>query len=143
MRHLVIWTISVWAVASVLLSLWSLNFHDRAAATLGAWAVGAGLGALVCIYACVGYAGAFTECTRSRIRTRGLLGIRECSWTSVRGITPLSSGVVRISTSHGVSFWLGAPVDSGLMRDPNFASKVLQIMDYWTSATERPAGTLI
>jgi hypothetical protein len=58
-------------------------------------------------------------------------------------ITPLSSGVVRISTSHGLSFWLGAPVDSRLMRDPDFTSKVLQIMDYWTSATERPAGTLI
>jgi len=142
LRRLLTHTLTVSAVAALLLIMWRLHPHDRFGATLGPWAIGAGLGALVSAYAYAAYAMAFTDCVPSGIRTRGLGGKRECSWASVRDISEVRDGIVRVSTSCGPNFWLGAPVNSRLMQDPEFFSKVMEIRDYWRSATERPAGTL-
>ena len=138
LRRLLTRTVSVAAVAAVLITLWMVNMRNGA--LLAPWAVGAAVGALVCAYAYLACRTAFTECTQSGIRTRGLAGPRACSWAEVRAITPLQGGMVRISTSYGRHFWLGAPVHSRLMDDPEFFAKVMQIKDCWRSAAERPAS---
>jgi hypothetical protein len=142
LRGLLTRTVTVTVAAVLLLTLWVSHLHDKGWTELAPLALAAGVGALLCAYSYGAYATAFTECTQSGIRTRGLAGVRTCPWAEVRDITPLRDGVVRISTTSGMNFWLGAPVQSRLMPDPEFFSKVTQVMDCWLSATERPAGTI-
>jgi hypothetical protein len=89
------------------------------------------------------YARAFTECTADGIRTRGLGGVRQCSWPQVADIairlTP-GSRLVVVTTADGTRFWLGAPVDGGTMPDPQFTSKFGQIVNYWLTAAPDNRG---
>ncbi len=102
--------------------------------TLGAYAIGAGIGALVSLYASLAYAIAFTECTAAGIRSRGLAGRRYCPWPQVRDISVRSrsmNSTVIVTTTSGTRFRLGAPVDGRVARDPEFWEKLLQIRNYW------------
>lgn len=104
---------------------------------VAAYAIGAGLGALISFYACASYAIVYTECTPTGIRTRGLGGRRGCPWAQVRDISQRASAMNRIAvvtTTSGRRFWLGAPVDGSVVRDPEFAEKLEQITDYWRMA---------
>jgi hypothetical protein len=104
---------------------------------LEGWAVGAGLVALIGAWAYVMYARAWTECTPAGIRTRGLGGLRQCSWPQVADIAirPGTGTTIRVTTVGGTQFLLGVPVNGGVMRDPEFVSKLRQIREYWRSAT--------
>jgi hypothetical protein len=104
---------------------------------LAGWAMGAGLGALIGVWAYVMYARASTECTPAGIRTRGLGGLRQCSWPQVADIAirPGTGTTIRVTTVGGTRFLLGVPVNGGVMRDPEFGSKLRQIQEYWRSAT--------
>ncbi len=116
----------------------------RLAGRAGAYATGLGIAALVYQYAFVAYSIAYTECTAKGIRTRGLAGRRDCPWTQVRDISPVSysrNGIVVVTTASGRRFWLGAPVDGGVMRDPEFAAKVLQIRATGTRPPRRPLAS--
>jgi hypothetical protein len=96
-----------------------------------------GVAALIYLYACVAYAAARTECALTGIRTWGLGGRRSCPWAEVADIFPRRShrtSIVVVATTGGRHFWLGAPVDGGIMPDPEFAAKIGQIRDYWNRA---------
>jgi hypothetical protein len=83
------------------------------------------------------YMRAFIECTPDGARTRGLGGKRQCSRPQVADIVirpSPGSRLVVITTKDGVRFWLGAPVDGGVMPDPEFSVKFDQIVDYCLAA---------
>ena len=105
--------------------------------SLEAWAAGAGLCALIVVWAYVMYARASTECTPAGIRTRGLGGRRQCSWPQVADIAirPGTGTVIMVTRVDGTRFLLGVPVNGGVMRDPEFGSKLRQIQEYWRSAS--------
>lgn len=115
--------------------------------TLWAYAIGAGIGAVVSLYACLAYAIAFTECTAAGIRSRGLAGRRYCPWPQVRDISVRSTSMnstVLVTTIGGTRFHLGAPIDGRVARDPEFGQKLLQIRDYWRtlqSPSDKPCTT--
>jgi hypothetical protein len=129
LRNYVLILIAATAVLAV------LAFQVRGASV--AWAVGLGLGALMGIWAYVMYARASTECTPAGIRTRGLGGLRQCSWPQVADIAirPGTGTTIRVTTVSGTRFLLGVPVSGGVMRDPEFGFKLRQIQEYWRSAT--------
>jgi hypothetical protein len=114
------------------LALGLAALHERWAAA------GFGVGVLVAAWAYLMYALAFTECTIDGIRTRGLGGVRQCSWPQVAAIAirrnPRSRLVV-VTAVDGTRFWLGAPVDGGVMPDPEFLAKFRQVVGYWRTAT--------
>lgn len=96
--------------------------------------IGFGGGALVCLYALIAYLLAVTECTPGGIRTRGLGGPRRCSWSEVADISLRygpRSVLIAVTTTHGRRFWLGAPVEGGVMRDPEIDRKLARIQAYW------------
>jgi hypothetical protein len=104
-------------------------------------AVWLGIAELLVLWAYVMYARAFTECTPDGIRTRGLGGQRQCSWPQVANIRlhPRSRLVV-VTTRDGRRFWLGVPVDGGVMPDPEFTVKFKQVVRYWHAAPGSSAG---
>ena len=104
-------------------------------------AVGLGIAALLYFYAVAAYAVARTECKPTGIRTRGLGGPRSCGWADMRDISVRRgrSRIVVVTTAAGRRFWLGAPVDGGIMPDPDLAAKLAQICGYWHSAGDRHA----
>jgi len=118
-----------------------LTFVAMAALVLGIlrepFAIAMGIAALVVLWTYVMYVRAFTECTPDGIRTRGLGGKRWCPWPQVADIAVRlnpGSRLVVVTTKDGVRFWLGAPVDGGVMPDPEFSVKFEQIVDYWLAA---------
>jgi hypothetical protein len=100
-------------------------------------AAGFGVAVLVAAWAYLMYALALTECTADGIRTRGLGGVRQCPWQQVADIAirrDPGSRLVVVTAVDGTRFWLGAPVDGGVMPDPEFATKFRQIVGYWRTA---------
>lgn len=86
----------------------------------------------------------YTKCSEQEIRTRRLIWTRRCEWSKVRDITvqrvSLSSRTppgrgkiraVRVHTTGGHSFLLGAPIDGGFKRDPDFDASLARIQAYW------------
>jgi hypothetical protein len=109
--------------------------------TRGSLVISAGIAAAVALWALVMYAGAFSECTPTGIRTRGLAGGRDCRWAEVAGIVQRSYGKtvsISVITTYGTRFRLGAPVAGGVMPDPEFGAKLAQIQQYWRSAVTMP-----
>lgn len=105
-------------------------------ALLLAWApAGIWIGALICLYAYLAYARAYAVCTLAGIRTRGLAGLRESSWAAVTEISLRADGIVTVRTAGGRRFWLGAPIHSAVVRDPELLAKFMQILSYWRSVT--------
>jgi hypothetical protein len=104
----------------------------------GLWAAaGLGVALLLVAWASIMYACAFTECTAVGIRTRVLGWVRHCPWRKVADIAIRrgpGSRLVVVTTVDGTRFWLGAPVDGGVMPDPEFAAKFRQIVSYWHTA---------
>jgi hypothetical protein len=104
----------------------------------GLWAAaGLGVALLLATWACIMYACAFTECSAAGIRTRGLGWVRQRPWPQVADIAIRrgpGSRLVVVTTVDGTRFWLGAPVDGGVMPDPEFAAKFRQIVSYWQTA---------
>ena len=128
------------------LSLFVLALGGAAVAWAGvgmvAFAISAGLVALIGLWALVMYIRAFTECTPTGIRTRGLAGTRECRWADVAAIVARPYGrttTVMLTTTAGGRFRLGAPVAGGVMGDPEFPAKVAQIRQYWHVAVTSSA----
>lgn len=102
--------------------------------------IGLGLAALLVGWVLIGYRHAFTECSLTGIRARGLTGpVRHYRWDQVEEIAIRRSNPVRgpstftvsIFTTGGGQFTLGAPVTGGLMSDPDFEAKVRKIRSYW------------
>jgi hypothetical protein len=120
---------------------------DRAgpAGSTMASAVGLGIAALLYFYVVAAYAAARTECKPTGIRTRGLGGPRSCLWADVRDISVRRgrSRIVVVTTAASRRFWLGAPVDGGIMPDPDLAAKLAQIRGYWQSAVIGTPGDAI
>jgi hypothetical protein len=141
LRGLRIFVIIVAAVA-VALAVAAFRTETGLGGRLGAYAVGAAIGALVGGWAYEMYARAFTECSPARILTRGLAGQRQCPWAEVASIMPQPYGqtvTVLVSTTGGTKFRLGTPLAGGAMGDLEFGSKVRKIRDYWRSQAQRPA----
>jgi hypothetical protein len=135
-RALLIRAAQVAAVAAVL-GVVAIVAPSRLGVPAADLAAGLGLGALVIFYAWAAYATSYTECTPTGIRTRGLGGRRGCPWSEVSSAYVMGytgSRLVVVRTVSGKRFWLGAPIDSSLVRDPDFAEKAQQIMDYQRKA---------
>jgi hypothetical protein len=108
--------------------------------------LGLGLGAAICSllsgWSLVVYTRAVTECTSAGIRTRGFDGEWRCAWTDVEQIAirvaePArgpTTYTVLVTTTHGVSFALGAPVAGGAMPYPDFEETARRIRSYWQRA---------
>jgi Bacterial PH domain len=83
------------------------------------------------------HARAYTECTPAGIRTRGLAGTRECRWEEVADIVAQpyrGAAFIMVVTRSGRRFRLGAPVEGGVMGDPQLPAKMAEIRQYWQSA---------
>jgi hypothetical protein len=144
LRGLITYQAFVGAVGAVLTIVW-IMVGGQIGSTIWPWAVGADLVALIGLYAYLAYAVAFTECTVTGIRTRGLWSEQHCSWAEVKSISPRlykRTTTVVIATTYGTSFRLGAPVDGGVMRDPEFAPKVMQIREYQRAASPHGGSAL-
>jgi hypothetical protein len=103
-----------------------------------AWGPGGlALGALISLYAYWAYSRAYAVCSSSEIRTKGLAGRREASWADVTDVSLMVGvGVIRVRAKGGRKFWLGAPIDSAVVRDPAVVAKYMAILQYWRSASE-------
>jgi hypothetical protein len=53
---------------------------------------------------------------------------------SIASRTSAMTRIAIVTTTSGRRFWFGAPVDGRVVRDPEFAEKLLQISDYWHMA---------
>lgn len=102
--------------------------------------IGLGFASLLVGWVLIGYRRAFTECSRTGIRARGLTGpVRIYRWDQVEEIAIRRSNPARgpstftvsIFTTGGGRFTLGAPVTGGVMSDPDFEAKVRKIRSYW------------
>lgn len=131
-------------MATVVLAMAWMVWGEGVAAP---WAIGAGVGAVLCGYSAAAYRLAFTTCTTVGIRTRGLAGARRCVWADVTDIaarrgTSGQTMTIAVTTASGRRFLLGAPVNSPVMPDARFFDKYLQIVSYWQNATGHtvPAG---
>lgn len=133
-----LYSAGICGVAVVLAVFWALSGPHRSG-TLAMWAIGAGVAGLICLYASIAYARAFTECTPAGLRTRGLAGTRTCPWAEVRTIAPRvyrQTTTVMVTTVHGTRFRLGVPVTGGVMSDPEFGQRAEQIWQYWQRASQ-------
>jgi len=97
----------------------------------------------------------YTRCGESGICTRRLAWTRRCPWPQVSDITvervalstrnPYARGkirAVRVHTTSGRSFLLGAPVDGGFKPDPDFDASVAKIQAYWRTWRAHHPGHL-
>ena len=137
-----LYSAGICGVAVVLAVFWALSGPHRSG-TLAMWAIGAAVGGLICLYATMAYARAFTECTPAGLRTRGLARTRECPWADVRALAPhvyRQTTTVMVTTAGGTRFRLGVPVTGGVMPDPEFGQRAEQIWRYWQWAAQA-AGT--
>jgi len=143
LRGLRNWLVII-AVVTVLLILGTVRTNGGLSKTLGLYAAGAGIGTVTVLWSYAVYARAFTQCSPAGIRTRGLSGATECPWAQVASIElrPYKQTVtVMVTTASGVRFRLGAPVNGGVMGDPEFGSKVEAIQQYWLAVTAAPPAS--
>ena len=102
------------------------------------WGIGLTLAGAFALYAAMAYTRAYTEITADGIRTRGLYGTKRATWADVKDITvynPRNQGVdtIKIRLFSGKTFQLGAPTNSPVMSDPEFAAKMERIVAAWHS----------
>jgi hypothetical protein len=130
MRGLRIYTVGGAAAFVVFAGGWALSGR---AGMLGTLALMAAIVAVIGGYAWAVYAAAFTECTPTGLRTRGFSGTRQSAWPGIADIRVRPYGQtasVMVTTASGARFRLGAPVDGGVMKDPEFMNRTLQVIAY-------------
>jgi hypothetical protein len=129
-------------VMAIVLILAAVLAGGSLGATLELLAAGFGIGSVPGVLAYLIYARSFTECSQAGIRTSGLARQRQCPWSAVAemGLRPFGRMVtVTVTTTSATRFRLGAPVDGNYnMRDPEFASKIAAIQQYWLTAALTP-----
>ena len=131
---LAFWLVLVAGAAGTIVEFGMTNPNGGAASAVMFIAVCAAVGS----YLLAVHALAFTQCTDTEIRTRHFVRRRRCPWQQISDITvePFSRGrrparSVRVTTTAGKSFRLGAPVDGELIRDPDFDSALITIRICW------------
>jgi hypothetical protein len=128
------------AAAAILAPHYAVGAH--LSGSVLSWGIGAAVGAPSLGWVLLRYKRAFTECSPSGIRSRGLGPEWRCDWAHVREIAIRRSSnprgpdsyTVIVTTASGDRLQLGMPVRAGLMPDPNFEAKAERIRAYWQAA---------
>jgi hypothetical protein len=141
------------AVSVAGVELWMADPNSQAASVV----IGAGTvvmyGLLLALELLAAWKLNVTECTAGGIRTRRQFWTWQCPWPQVSDITvervALSAQnpwarskirAVRVRTTGGRSFLLGAPIHGGFRPDPDFDASVAAIQAYLRSARAGQSG---
>ena len=144
----VLWPAVPAVVASVAgVQLWMTNPNSGGASVVIALGTVVLYAALMALHLLGVWKLNYTECTATGIRMRRLFWTWDVAWTQVSSIdaerVSLSARnpwarskvrAVRVWTTGGRSFLLGAPIDRGFRPDPEFDASVAEIQSCWRIA---------